>query len=156
LKLTGPGGIGKTRLALESARGAVDEYADGVWLVELAALADPCLVIATLADVVGIDGEAGVPLAQTVAEVLAAQSILVVLDNCEHVINGCSELATHLLRGCEHLRILATSREPLGVDGEQVWQVPPLTLPGSVDLAILDGFGAARLFDCLSSARART
>jgi len=129
LSLTGAPGVGKTRLALQLADEAADAYADGVWLVELAPLADPGLVLQTVAHVVGVQEEAGRPLLVTLGEALRGKQLLLVLDNCEHLIEACAELADRLLRVCPHLEILATSREVLGIVGETAWWVPSLAVP---------------------------
>ena len=129
LTLTGPGGIGKTRLALAVASAALDAYPDGVWLAELAGLADPLLVTVAVAHIFDVRGEAGTPLVESLAEILRSRSLLLVLDNCEHLVGACAELCSTLLVGCAGVQVLATSREPLGVEGEQVWPVPPLALP---------------------------
>ena len=129
LTLTGPGGVGKTRLALEAAAGARATHPQGVWLVELAALADPALVPQAVAAVLGVREEPGRPLLATLADALRPRTLLLVLDNCEHLLDACARLAGALLRGCPRVRLLATSREPLGVAGEAAWPVPPLPVP---------------------------
>jgi predicted ATPase/class 3 adenylate cyclase/DNA-binding SARP family transcriptional activator len=134
LTLTGAGGCGKTRLALQVAADLVEQYADGVWLVELAALSDPGLVRQTVASALGVREESGRPLAATLTDYLRSRSLLLVLDNCEHLLSACAGLAEELLRGCPGLRILATSREGLGIAGERTYRVPSLSLP---DLARL-------------------
>jgi len=134
LTLTGPGGCGKTRLALKVARDALGEYRDGVWLVELAALSDPTLVPRVLASALGVIEQAGQPLLATIKRALVSKQILIVLDNCEHLIQACAQLANELLAYCPHLTILATSREPLHIAGEVVWLVPSLSLPELVSL----------------------
>ena len=127
--LTGVGGCGKTRLALEVAQAVLDRYPDGVWLVELAALADPALVPQTVGAVFGLRATPSEPLATALATTLRGRRLLLVLDNCEHLLDACAALADQLLRACSELRILATSREPLRSPGEIVWQVPPLAVP---------------------------
>jgi predicted ATPase/DNA-binding SARP family transcriptional activator len=129
LTLTGAGGCGKTRLALRVAADLLTEHADGVWLVEFAALTDPVLVPQTVAAALGVREVAGTPLIQTLAAALKPKQLLLVLDNCEHLLTACAELAEALLRSCPHLRVLATSREALGVPGEQSCLVPSLSLP---------------------------
>jgi predicted ATPase/transcriptional regulator with XRE-family HTH domain len=129
LTLTGAGGCGKTRLALEVAAGLVERYAQGVWLVELAPLADPALVPLAVATALGLREETGQPLVDTLTAALRSRHVLVVLDNCEHVIAACATLAAALLRACPELQVLATSREPLGLAGEMVWRVPSLLAP---------------------------
>src|SRR5262245_13629283 len=131
LTLTGVGGIGKTRLALEGARLFAGDYPDGAELVELAALADPGVVPQRVATALGIAEQPGRELLDVVADALRARRSLLVLDNCEHVVVACAELAQHLLQACPGLRILATSRESLGIAGERVWRVPSLSLPAA-------------------------
>lgn len=116
--LTGAGGIGKTRLALEAARHATPQYRDGVWLVELAPLTTPDLLPEVVLAALSLDVPAGRTPGESLAAALAARELLCVLDNCEHLIDVCARLATSLLQGCPQLRILATSREVLGVGGE--------------------------------------
>jgi predicted ATPase/transcriptional regulator with XRE-family HTH domain len=127
--LTGTGGCGKTRLALHVAAELVDQFPDGVWLVELAPLADPNLVGRTIAAAVDIQERPDRPLRDTLVDALRSRRLLLILDNCEHVIETCARLADALLRGCPDLRILGTSREALGVDGEVPWRVPSLRTP---------------------------
>ncbi|MGH2587356.1 MAG: ATP-binding protein, partial [Dehalococcoidia bacterium] len=142
LTLTGTGGAGKTRLALETARGLLGEgelsdgagletrpYGDGVWLVELAAIADPALVPSVTATALGVRETAGQAPVGALATFLESRHLLLLLDNCEHLVSACARLAGALLSTCPGLTILATSREPLGVPGEVVWRVPPMALP---------------------------
>ena len=133
LTLTGTGGSGKTRLTLEVARDLIGSYSDGVWLVELAPLSEGSLVAQQVAHVSGVQEHPGQALVDTLAEALAGKEILLVLDNCEHLVEEAAHLADSLLTLCPRLRVLATSREPLGVEGEVLWQVPPLSLPTRVD-----------------------
>jgi predicted ATPase len=133
--LTGAGGCGKTRLALEIASGLVDQFTEGVWLVELAPLADPVLVAQTVASTLGIREIAGIPLLKTLAEALRPRNLLLVLDNCEHVIDASARLADSLIRGCPGVQILATTRELLGVVGEHARQVQPLAAPDARTLS---------------------
>lgn len=135
LTLTGPGGVGKTRLALATAAETLGEGADGVWLVELAPVTDPMLVPQAVAQATGIREQPGRPLAATLAAGLGVGRVLLVLDNCEHLLDGCALLADALLRVCPDLRVLATSREPLDVAGEVAWRVLPLGLPTAVEHA---------------------
>jgi non-specific serine/threonine protein kinase len=130
LTLTGAGGVGKTRLALEVARGSGGEYQAGMALVELAALADPALVPQAVASAMGVAEQLGRPLLQTVLVALRRRPVLLVLDNCEHLVQACAELAESVLRACPGVRILITSREPLDLGGELTWRVPSLSLPG--------------------------
>jgi predicted ATPase/class 3 adenylate cyclase len=129
LTLTGAGGNGKTRLALQVAADLLEDYPDGVWLIELAALADTSLVPQAVASALGVREQPGRPLTQTLAEFLKARKALLVLDSCEHVLEACLPLAALLLRACPGVRILATSREALNVPGEASWMVPPLSAP---------------------------
>jgi predicted ATPase/DNA-binding CsgD family transcriptional regulator len=152
--LTGAGGAGKTRLGLEVAAGLADGTGDGVWFVDLAPLQDPDLVAVTVADVLGVRQEPGRPVADTVVEAVGGRSLLVVLDNCEHVIGACAKLADALLRGCPDLALLATSREPLGVDGERVYRVPSLGVPAdSDDPAAIRACEAVRLLEDRAAAQ---
>jgi predicted ATPase/DNA-binding CsgD family transcriptional regulator len=159
LTLTGPGGCGKTRLALAAAGDAAGRFGDGVWLAELASLVDPVFVPRAVASALGIQGRPARPLADTLAEHIGSREALLVLDNCEHLVGACAEIAESLLRSCPRLRVLATSREALGVVGEVAWPVPPLSLPDLrrlPDVAGLAGYGAARLFVERASAVSRT
>jgi hypothetical protein len=124
--VTGPGGSGKTRLAAEVARQVAGEFADGAWLVELAPVADPAQVAAVVAAALGVRDQPGVPAGGAVARVLARQQLLLVLDNCEHVIGAAAELCAGLLAACDDVRVLATSREPLRVAGEARYRLAPL------------------------------
>lgn len=129
LTLTGAGGIGKTRLALHVAHGVRRAFRDGVWLADLAPLMEAKLLAQAVVDSMGIRDESGRPPETVLASYLADRSLLLVLDNCEHLIDACAELVSELLRAAPELRILATSREPLRVPGEQMFDVPPLTIP---------------------------
>lgn len=127
--LLGTGGVGKTRLALQVAAEQMEAYPDGVWLVELASLRDPNLVALTVALTLGLREEAGHAVVETLQKYLSEKRALLLLDNCEHLIGACASLAADLLRACPNLTILATSREPLHIPGEQLWRLPSLTLP---------------------------
>ena len=142
--VTGPGGVGKTRLAGEVAQQVAGRFADGVWLVELAPAGDPVLVPAVVAAALGVRGQPGVPAAEALAGVLARLQLLLVLDNCEHVIQGAAELCGGLLAAADDLQILATSREPLAVPGEARYRLGPLTVPGPDERA--EGAEAVALF----------
>ncbi|MFN2184655.1 MAG: tetratricopeptide repeat protein, partial [Anaerolineae bacterium] len=127
--LTGPGGCGKTRLALELAGQALPTLDDGAWQVELGSLTDPSLVTQTVASAVGIREQAGHALIETLSDYLRPRTLLLILDNCEHLVEACAEFTDAILQACPSIAVLATSQEPLGVDGEAVWNVPPLSLP---------------------------
>ena len=127
--LAGVGGVGKTRLAMELADKASHAFHDGVWLVELAPVVHPELVSRAVAHVLRVRDDPAQPAAHSIASALADERILLILDNCEHLLVACAQLADQLLRACPGLHILATSREPLEVGGEHVWRVVPLTPP---------------------------
>jgi predicted ATPase/DNA-binding CsgD family transcriptional regulator len=151
--LTGAGGIGKSRLALRVAASARPNYRDGVWLVELGSLTDPKLVPETAARAIGMHERQGETILQTLVWGLRARQLLLVLDDCEHLVGACTELAESLLRTGPELRILATSREPLHSPGEVAWRVPSLGLPEPGDqLDAAAARDAVRLF--LQRARA--
>ena len=146
LTLTGPGGVGKTRLALHVATELATTYPHGVWLVELAALAEPALVAQTVAATLGVREEAGRPLVDTH---VGDRRLLLVLDNCEHLVEACAALAAMLLRACPGARLLATSREGLTVAGETIYRVPSLAIPDPrrpSPPGDLLGYAAVRLF----------
>lgn len=149
LTLTGPGGCGKTRLALAVAGGLVRRYPDGVWLVELAPISDPDLAPQAIAAALELREAPGRPLLDTLKTYLRPKRLLLVLDNCEHLVAACAELAHGLLTTCPSLRILVTSREPLHITGETTWTVPPLGVPDAQALpgfADLNRIEAVRLF----------
>ncbi|HLJ61564.1 MAG TPA: tetratricopeptide repeat protein [bacterium] len=149
LTLTGAGGCGKTRLALQLARDVLADHADGVWLVELAALTEPELVPHAVAHVLGVREDSDRPLIDTLVDHLRARRLLLILDNCEHLIAACAVVAEQLLRACRSLTVLATSREPLRIPGEIVWKVPSLSFPEHQPLPSSDTlteYEAIRLF----------
>src|SRR5215217_7693679 len=149
LSLIGVGGSGKTRLALEVAKDLVGAYPDGVWLVELASLSEGDLVPQAVAKAVGVLERPGQPLADTLAEYLRATSVLLVVDNCEHLADSAADLLDTLLDSCPRLRVLATSRAALGLAGEVVWRVPSLSVPDTDRLPApgeMTGYEAVRLF----------
>ncbi|MDQ5827477.1 MAG: AAA family ATPase, partial [Chloroflexota bacterium] len=149
LTLTGAGGCGKTRLALAAADELVETFEDGVWLVDLAPLADPSLVPQAVASTLGVREQPGRSPTETLSDYLASKKVLLVLDNCEHLIEACAELAESLLRSCPELWVLATSREALGVAGEVAWPVPSLALPDlrrTPNIEGLSRYESARLF----------
>jgi len=143
--VTGPGGAGKTRLAGEVAREVAGRFGDGVWLAELAAVRDPAQVAAVVAAALGVRDLAGVPAAEALARVLARQQLLLVLDNCEHVIGAAAALCAGLLPAADDVRVLVTSREPLRAAGEARYRLGPLSLPGPDDVADT-GSAAVALF----------
>jgi predicted ATPase/class 3 adenylate cyclase len=129
LTLFGAGGIGKTRLSLQAAGNVLDRHPDGVWFVELAPLSDPRLVAQAVASTLGVKEERGRPVIEAVLHHVRERSLLIVLDNCEHLVAACAEVAHLLLGAGPQVRILATSREPLHVAGEVTYPVPPLPIP---------------------------
>src|SRR5215472_12391422 len=146
--IVGPGGIGKSRLALQVAAEVLYGAGDGVWLVELAPVADPELVARTVAAVLQVREELGRPMLDTLAEAVGGRHLLVVLDNAEHVLRAAAKLADAMMRSCPRVCLLVTSREPLGISGECVFRVPPLPVPPA-DLASpgpLAAFESVQLF----------
>ncbi|HEX5692658.1 MAG TPA: tetratricopeptide repeat protein [Roseiflexaceae bacterium] len=129
LTLTGPGGTGKSRLALHAASDMLGRFPDGVWLIELAPLIEPALVVQSVASVLGVREQPDRSLQASLGQHLREKRLLLVVDNCEHLIAACAHLVEELLRSCPHLRILASSREPLGIGGEAIFRVPPLAAP---------------------------
>jgi len=129
LTLTGPGGTGKTRLALQLAEEVQETFAAGVWLVELASLADPTLVTSTVASTLGVREQPQRSIVDALLDYVRAKTLLLLLDNCEHLIEACAQLADMLLRAASRLKIVASSREALGIAGETAYRVPSLSLP---------------------------
>ncbi len=148
--LTGAGGSGKTRLALQVAAELLDGSGDGVWFVDLAPLADPDLVAESVATAIAVREEPWRPVSETLIDALRERRLLVVLDNCEHLIDASAKLTDAILRGCLGVNVLATSREPLNLDGEAVFRVPSLSLPsaGTTTLSRNEALGseAVQLF----------
>jgi predicted ATPase/DNA-binding SARP family transcriptional activator len=138
LTLTGPGGTGKTRLALEVATKLLDDYPNGVWLVELAPLADPTLVAQTVAATLGVREQPGRTILDALLDYVRTKTLLLILDNCEHLIETCAQMADTMLRAAPGLKLVASSREPLGIAGETAYRVPSLTLPNPRQLHNLD------------------
>ena len=128
--LTGAGGCGKTRLGLQVAAGLLDGSGDGVWLAELAAVTDGDAVPAAISQALRLAAQPGRPALEALLDALAPQDVLIVLDNCEHLIGGCAKTAEAIVRRCPRVHLLATSREPLGIGGETIYRVPSLSLPG--------------------------
>jgi predicted ATPase/class 3 adenylate cyclase/uncharacterized protein HemY len=129
LTLLGPGGTGKTRLSLQVAANLIEFFAEGIWFVELAPLYDPALVPQAVASALSVREEAGRPLLTTLTDYLRARSALLILDNCEHLVDACARLADGFLRTCPQVALLASSREALGTPGEVTYRVPSLSLP---------------------------
>jgi predicted ATPase/DNA-binding winged helix-turn-helix (wHTH) protein len=146
--LTGAGGIGKTCLGLEVARRLLPKFADGAWVIEMAPLSDPNLVPTTVATALGLDLAGGAVSTERVANALASKQLLLVLDNCEHLVAAAASMAEALLRASPAARVLATSREPLRAEGECLYRVPPLAVPTEGSQAAEDPlrYGAVRLF----------
>ena len=144
--LTGAGGCGKTRLSLQVAAELLDGIGDGVWLAELAAMTDEEAVAPVIAAALGVPVQPGHPAMDTLLDALVPQDVLIVVDNCEHLIGACAKIADAILRRCPRVHLLATSREPLGIAGEIIYRVPSLSLPGSDDL----GPGAAEASEAVA------
>jgi len=138
ITLTGVGGVGKTRLAIQSSRSLLEEFDDGVWWVELAPLRDETLVPQTVARTLGVRESPAQTLTKSLITFLSERQLLLVLDNCEHLITACAQFAQDLLMQCANLKILATSREALDIMGELDYQVQPLSLPAPEQLTIMD------------------
>jgi len=153
LTLTGSGGTGKTRLSLETAADLLEHFVDGVWLVELAPVLDPALVVQSVATALGVREQPGRPLFDVLADYLRYKQLLLILDNCEHLIEACARLAADLLQASPKLKMIASSREALGIAGEATFSVPSLSLPrvppGNTGLPTVDElaqYEAVRLF----------
>ena len=149
LTLSGSGGLGKTRLAIQVAADLTERFPHGVWFVELAPLTDAGLIPQAMASLFGLREEPGRPLLATLTEYLRRRHLLLILDNSEHLVEGCAPLVDGLLRACPHLHVLSTSRQTLGIAGETTWLIPPLSSPGADDPSTVDGLGryeAVRLF----------
>ncbi len=151
LTLTGAGGSGKTRLAVQAARNVHPSYPDGVWFVDLAAVGESLLVADAVAEVLGLDSGGAPNRGQAVVDQLRSTRLLLILDNCEHLLAACAQLAAAVLAGCSGVDVLATSREPLRVHGEYTFRVPSLALPPPVcsdatDLGQLSQMPSVRLF----------
>jgi predicted ATPase/DNA-binding SARP family transcriptional activator len=149
LTLTGAGGTGKTRLSLQVAAEFLNAFADGVWFIELAPLSDPVLVPVTIASVLGVREESGRPLIATLLDWLRPKQLLLILDNCEHLIEACARLADVVLHAVPQVKILTSSREALSIGGESAWRVPSLPTPNpreGLTLVQLEQYAAVRLF----------
>jgi predicted ATPase len=149
LTLAGAGGSGKTRLALQVATDLLDEFEHGVWWVELAALSDPLLVPQAVASALGLPERAGCTVTEALADALRPKHVLLVLDNCEHLLAACVQLIETLLHTCPQLRVLVTSREALTITGETIWLVLPLRVPDTYQPPPIEGlltYEAVQLF----------
>ncbi|MCW3054406.1 MAG: putative ATPase [Chthonomonadales bacterium] len=149
LTVHGAGGAGKTRLVVQTGAELLDLYPEGVWLIELAALNAGSMVVQSVATVLGLREEPGRTLLTTLQEYLRERTLLLILDNCEHLVADCARLAQSLLHACPQVRLLATSRETLNIPGETVWRIPSLSLPGEgadFSPAGVTGSEAAQLF----------
>ncbi len=148
LTITGSGGCGKTRLSLQVAADLLDDYPDGVWFIELAPLSDAALVPQSVASALGVREESDRPVWETLRATIGRKRLLLVLDNCEHLLTPCIHLVDGLLRSCPNLQVIATSREGLGIAGETIYRVPGLSLPASAKTSsrVVGGYEAVRLF----------
>ena len=149
VSLTGAGGCGKTRLALQAAADTVDRFPDGTWWVDLAAVSNPDLIGAALADAIGLRPLPGLSALDAALGYLATRHVLLLLDNCEHLLPACAEVASALLARCADVVVLATSREPLGIAAEVTWRVPSLSLPTEIPHEVVETLtqsDAVRLF----------
>src|SRR6266568_5198824 len=149
MTLTGAGGAGKTRLAIEVASRLIDAFPDGVWLVELAALSDPGLVPQAVAQALEVKEQPTRLVIETLSDHLASKKLLLVLDNAEHLLEACVHLVDEIVRHCPDITVLVTSRERLGITGELTYRVPSLTVPGPhdpLDPVALLAYESARLF----------
>jgi len=149
LTLIGPGGTGKTRLSVRSARDVMNEYPDGVWLIDLAPVLDPDLVPRTTAVTIGLREEPQRPVIDMLCDYLSTKKMLIILDNCEHLVDACAQMSERILRIATNVRILASSREALGVAGEVTYRVPSLRLPDKDHLPSLEAlnqYEAVKLF----------
>jgi predicted ATPase/class 3 adenylate cyclase len=144
LTFTGPGGTGKTRLSIQVAAEQFSEFKDGAWLIELAPLANPTYIVSAIASTFNLRELQGIPLIDTVTDYLRGKKLLLILDNCEHLVEACAQLSDQLLHACPNLKIIASSREALEINGETVYRVPSLSLPQ--DFENLMDSDATRLF----------
>jgi len=145
LALTGPGGTGKTRLSLQIAAELLPNFSDGVWFVELAPISDPTLIVSTIASVFNLREVQDIPLINLVVDYLRAKELLLVLDNCEHLVEASAYVADQLLHACANLRIIVSSREALAIDGETVYRVPSLSMPDRSSSDLME-YEATNLF----------
>ena len=148
LTFIGPGGTGKTRLSLQVAAEQLSEFKDGVWLVELAALTDPSLILQSIASVFNLRMQMGMPLQEIVFDYLRAKHLLLILDNCEHLVEACAHFADQILRTSPRIKFIASSREALGISGETIYRVPSLSVPSPAEVTreALERFESIQLF----------
>ncbi len=147
--LLGPGGAGKTRLSLQVAHDLLDTFTDGIWFVELAPLSDAALITSTIATTIGLHEEPGKSIGATLSDRLRARQVLLILDNCEHLVQAVAQVADELLHACPDLHVIASSREGLALAGEVLYRVPPLATPDPRRLPSLDTlaqYDAIKLF----------
>jgi len=145
--LTGSGGVGKTRLSIQVASELLEEYPNGAWLVELAPITDPTLVTQALCAALDVTPQGNTPALNVLTDYLKQKKLLLVVDNCEHLIDACAQLCEALLHACPHVRIIASSREALGIDGENAYRVPSLSVPNPKDaLQTIQKSEAVKLF----------
>jgi predicted ATPase/DNA-binding XRE family transcriptional regulator len=149
LTLIGPGGTGKTRLSIQVANEVLKQYPDGVWLVELAPILDPLLVPRTTAIAIGLRDEPHRPVIDMLCDYLLKKKMLIILDNCEHLVDACAQMTERILQTVSNVKVLASSREALGIEGEVTYSVPPLKMPDLTNLPLLDSlsqYEAVKLF----------
>jgi len=148
LTLIGPGGTGKTRLSIQVGNEFITTMPHGVWMVELAPISDPALIPQTVAMVFGLRESPGLPIAEQINDYLRAKQLLLILDNCEHLVEGSADFANGILKGCPQIKILASSREALGVPNESTYRVPSLGLPDKKDISLdkVSKFESVQLF----------
>ena len=146
--LAGVGGIGKTSLSLQVGRKLLDKFKDGVWFIPLDSLSDPTLIPQTVASVFGIKPSNDEPVIETLTRALRENATLLILDNCEHLLDACTELTSTLLTNCPNIKVLATSREVLNISGEATYQMPSLSLPEQDEISLdkLTDYESVRLF----------
>ena len=148
LTLIGPGGTGKTRLSIQLGTELLSQFSDGVWFIELAPLADPALILQTIASVLGVRSQTGMPLENIVNDYLRAKNLLLIFDNCEHLVEASAALADDFLHNAPQVKIIASSREALGIGGETVYRVPSLSSPNQAQVTreAVMGFESVQLF----------
>jgi predicted ATPase/class 3 adenylate cyclase len=148
LTFIGPGGTGKTRLSLQVAVEQLTEFKDGVWLIELASITDPSLILQAITSVFNLRMQLGMPLQEILLDYLRAKNLLLILDNCEHLVEACAQLVDQILRSSPQIKFIVSSREALGISGETVYRVPSLSLPNPAEVTreALEGYESVQLF----------